>query len=130
VIREDIDHAIYIDWYLSGQQGQAPYRPGPRAQWLQDIVDDPHLDDVEDLIASALPEFRPPPHLAAIPPCEAKARKTGIWILLSNIVFYAALAGMVVGALVFNSVSGQIILGFVPVLLLSTAARVVLPRAA
>ena len=104
---EQMNRDFLIEQYLNG-------RPLPRRaplqaqadQWLRALIDDPDLDLAEDIIDAAMPAYAPVTRRSPGPPArELPAPKPGLWKSISNIVFYVALAAIVVGAIIVGDQS-------------------------
>ena len=109
---------------------------GIRQQWMYDLVDDPDLEAAEDLLAAVAPSpayIRQYMRLAGEVPVaaeEAAENKTNAWKVLSNAVFYLALAAIVLGAVVFSGKAngGTAIFGFQYAEVLTDSMQSVIPR--
>jgi len=129
---EQINQEFYIQWYLAGREiPQAPVWVEPPSiqtieqdeveRWMRELVNSPDLDSAAELLDELpLPSFTVPagrgedkqlstefqrPHevLWSDPAASAAERKSGLWKSISNIVFYAALVAIVVGAFVLGN---------------------------
>jgi len=124
---EQINQDFYIQWYLAGREApqspvwvEPPRLPQPAQedeveQWMQELLSSPDLDDAQDLLDELpLPDFSAQQAFAPLP-CRPEERqptlepsgpeKPAIWKSISNIVFYAALIAVVIGAVIFSSQS-------------------------
>lgn len=117
---EEINQEFYIQWYLAGrQQPQVPLWVEPPAvqtlqqdeveRWMRELINSPDLDGAADLLDDlSLPAFdTPEPPVAAQPALEAlqitsERRRGSLWASISNIVFYAALIAIVMGAVLIG----------------------------
>jgi len=114
---EQINQEFTIQWYLAGRE--VPQTPvwvePPRVEkpqrdeverWIQELLHSPNLDDAADLLDELpLPNFPMPVILPSqkAPQMTLEKQKSSLWKSISNIVFYAALIAIVVGAVVFGS---------------------------
>jgi len=106
----------FIRYYLEGQAFPAHVHPLPPAyeamQWARCLLDDPDLDAAEDLLEAAVPTdgfaLRNAPDAPRVAQAQTLPEKPGsnLWRSVSNIAFYAALAAIVIGAVLFGGKSG------------------------
>jgi signal peptidase I len=163
---EQLNQGFFIEQYLARRQlpQQAHYRPQPPSpslqaeveRWIQDLIDDPDLEEAEEAINAAMPalpiyanawempgqytgaaapaaqtfgpwlpsyedaadaampalpkssiapeEDRSEAPTQEVSPIAEKAQaKSSLWKSISNIVFYAALAAVVLGAVIIGN---------------------------
>ena len=128
---EQINQDFYIEWYLAGREApQSPVwvEPPPVAlptqdkveRWMRELVSSPDLEDAEELLnalplpdlilAPRLPQGGQPTPEFQLPSEAMRAgsagQKPNLWRPISNILFYAALIAIVMGAVILGSKSG------------------------
>ena len=129
---DQINREFYIQWYLAGREAPQPpvwVEPPPTQlspqdeaeKWMQELLSSPDLEGAEELLDTLpLPAFMPPARHRedkrdtfelSLPPeatqaAEPPEQKNSLWKSISNIIFYAALVAIVLGAVILSNKNG------------------------
>ena len=133
---EKITKGGYVPARKRGERGEKEMAMAVAEKWMLELVDNPFLEFAEDLLEAAVPS--PDVQPCAVfneddkgPQAPEEARgASNTWSFISNVIFYAALAAIVAGALIFGGKAngGTQLFGFRYFEVLTTSMQNVIPQ--